>query len=159
MYKPQIKLFLRFLKFVLPYRKRWLGILILSNAIVLLGLFNPYLTKLVVDEGIAKKDLKLFILLALIGGSIFLLNELLSGIKDFLGRYIKTKVNFDLNKKLYKHTHKLSFSWFSDKSTGEYLYKIDYDINIITDFIADTLPLGFIYISQVIIYTGNNILS
>lgn len=140
MYKAQIKLSLKFLKFILPYRKRWLWILILSNATALVSLLNPYLTKLVIDEGIGKKDLKLFILLALIGGSVFLLNELLSGIKNFLERYIKTRVDFDLNKKLYKHTQNLSFNWFSDKSTGEHLYKIDYDISTITDFITNTLP-------------------
>ncbi len=140
MHKSDINTFFRFFKFIIPYRKKWFLILLLSNTAALLALVNPYLTKLFVDEGIGKKDFKSFIFIALIGGSVFLFNELLNSIKNFLEQYIKTWVHFDLNKKLFKHIHNLSLGWFSDKSTGEHIYKISYDIEAVKDFITGILP-------------------
>lgn len=55
-FKSQIKLFLRFSKYILPYRKKWVLVLILSAMSALLGLVNPYLTKYVVDRGIINKN-------------------------------------------------------------------------------------------------------
>ena len=101
--KPQLKLFFRFLKLLLPYRRKWFLIIILSGSGTLLGLVNPYLTKLVIDKGIANKDLRTFVILVLIGAGIFVLNGAVSGLKQFLDRYIRYKVNFDLNKKVFKH--------------------------------------------------------
>jgi ATP-binding cassette, subfamily B, bacterial len=138
--KTQLKLFLRFLKVILPYRKRWSGILILSGLGTLFGLINPYLTKLVIDKGIGNKDLRVFIILVLLGGSVFILNGLVEGWKEFLDRYINTKVNFDLSRKVFKHIEGLSFSYFQNKSTGEHLYKIGYDIERVADFITTTPP-------------------
>ena len=62
----------------------------------LLGLVNPYLSKLVIDKGIINKDLKAFVILVLIGAGIFILNGAIDALKQFLDRYIKNKVNFDL---------------------------------------------------------------
>ncbi len=132
--------FLIFLKFIIPYRKKWLLISILSGAAGLLGLIYPYLSKLIIDNGIGKKDSRSLVFLALIGGCVFLFNGLINGIKDFLERYIKTRVNFDLNKKLFTHIHKLSLSWFRERSAGEHIYKITHDIEVVKDFITSALP-------------------
>ena len=138
--KTQLKLFFRFLRLLLPYRKRWLLILTLSGLGTLLGLINPYLTKLVIDKGFANKDLKTFVILVSIGAGVFILNGAVGGLKQFLDRYIRHKVNFDLNKKVFKHLQNLSFSYFADKSSGEHLYRISYDIDRVTDFITTAPP-------------------
>ena len=110
--KIQFKLFLRFLNVLLPYRKKWFLILILSGSGTLLGLINSYLTKLVIDKGIINKDLKTFVILVLIGAGIFILNGAVGGLKQFLDRYIRHKVNFDLDKKVFRHLEGLSFDYF-----------------------------------------------
>ncbi|MFC1674563.1 ABC transporter ATP-binding protein [Candidatus Omnitrophota bacterium] len=150
MFKAQINLILRFLKHLFPYRKKWLVIIILSNATALLALLNPYLTKLVIDQGFLNKDLRRFILLGLIAGGIFLINELLAVTKQFLEQYIKRRVNFDLQKKLFKHTQNLSFSWFLEQSTGEQIYKIENDLSAITGFITNTLPQAFFIFTKLL---------
>lgn len=107
---------------------------------MLLGLVNPYLTKLVVDEGIGNKDLRTFIILAVIGAGVFIFIGLMDGLKEYLERYIKLKIEFDLNKVIFRHLEKLSFSYFQEKSTGEFLYHIGYDIERVKDFITETPP-------------------
>lgn len=140
MNRTRFNLFIRFLKFLLPYRSKWLAILALNGLGALLGLVNPYLTKLVVDKAIWNKDLRTFIILALIGGGVFVLSGVVNGIKDFLDRYIKFKVRFEMHKKVFKHMQNFSLSWFQDKSTGEHLYRVEYDIDTVANFITTTLP-------------------
>jgi len=136
----QLRLFLKFTRYLLPYWKKEVAVLALSGITVLLGLVNPYLTKLVIDRAFGNKDLKVFIILALIGGTVFVLNGLLSGLQNYLDRQIKIKANFDLNKKVFKHLEKLDLSYFQNKSTGEHLYRSNYDIDRAADFITTTPP-------------------
>ena len=138
--KTQFKLFLKVTRYLLPYWKKEITILFLSGVAVLLGLVNPYLTKLVIDKALGNKDLKVFIILALIGGTVFILNGLISGLKGYLDRQIRIKVNLDLNKRVFKHLGKIDLSYFQDSSTGEHLYKVSYDIERATDFITTTPP-------------------
>ena len=136
----QFKFFLRFLKFILPYRGKWLAILGLSGLAALLGLINPYLTKLVVDDAIGHKDLKTLVILVLIGGGVFILVGSMNALKSYFDRYIKLKVNYDLNKKIFEHMQNFSLGWFQGKSTGENLYKISEDVGRVTDFVTTTPP-------------------
>jgi ABC-type multidrug transport system fused ATPase/permease subunit len=76
----------------------------------------------------------------LIGGTVFILSGLLSGLQSYLDRQIKIKVNFDLNKKVFKHLEKLDLAYFQNKSTGEHLYRGSYDIDRVADFITTTPP-------------------
>jgi ABC-type bacteriocin/lantibiotic exporter with double-glycine peptidase domain len=141
--KRRIRLILKFAKFIAPYRRKWFSVLILSGITAILSLANPYLSKLAVDNGINKHNTKSFLFVILLGGAVFLCTKLLEGLKDFFERYLKTKVNFDLNRRLFRHIQNLSLHWFRERATGEHLYKIDYDINIITDFITSVLPQAF----------------
>lgn len=138
--KTQIRLFLGFARYLLPYWKKELFIIILSGITVLLGMVNPYLTKLVIDRAFGNKDIKTFILLALVGGGVFILDGLLSGLKNFLDRQIGIKVSLDLNRKIFSHLEKLPFSYFQNKSTGEHIFKINYDISTTGNFISTILP-------------------
>jgi ABC-type bacteriocin/lantibiotic exporter with double-glycine peptidase domain len=58
-------------------------IVILSIGSSLIGLVNPYLTKLIIDDGISKKDLKAFLIFISIGAGIFLLTDSLMGQMPF----------------------------------------------------------------------------
>lgn len=138
--KTQLKLFLRFTNHLLPYWKKEAVILVLSVGGVLLGLINPYLSKIVIDKAFGNKDLKVFIILAAIGGTVFILNGLVDGLKRYLDRQIRIKLNFDLHKKIFKHLDKLDLTYFQNKSTGEHLYAVSYDIDRVSDFITTTPP-------------------
>jgi ABC-type bacteriocin/lantibiotic exporter with double-glycine peptidase domain len=115
-------------------------VLTLSSIGVPFSLAKPYLTKLIVDKAMIGKDLKAFIIIVLIGGGIFILGELFNRLKDSLGRYIRLRVNLDLNKKVFTHMQNFPLVWFQDKATGEHIYKMDNDINSVTDFITTTAP-------------------
>lgn len=133
--KVQFALFLNFLKLLLPYRKKQIVVLSLSGISMLLGLVNPYLSKLVVDKAILAKQLNTFIILGIIGTAVFIINGLLNALGSFLERGIRLRVNFDLNKKVFSHLQGLSWKFFQGKSTGEHIYSLNYDIDRVVDFI------------------------
>ncbi len=127
-------------KYILPYWKKEVAVLSLSGIGVILGLINPYLAKLVIDKVYGARDLKLFIVLILAGGGIFLLSGAASGLENYINRYIRLRVNLDLNRKLFKRFQALPYSFFQATSTGGHLFKISYDTEQMTRFITDVLP-------------------
>ncbi|MBU0634323.1 MAG: ABC transporter ATP-binding protein/permease [Candidatus Omnitrophica bacterium] len=134
----KIKRLLRFFSLLSPYRNKWVLIFILSGLSAGLSLINPYLTKFIVDEAIGSKDLRILVILLLIVGSVFIGGSLIDILKEFLGKYINRRVYFDLNKKVFRHIQDFPFLWFVDRSTGEHIYKISYDINRVTSFVTIT---------------------
>ena len=115
-------------------------VITLGLVTVPLALVNPYLTKLIIDKAYRNKDLKLFLILAIIGGSIFVFNSLIDSLNNYLSRRIKCQVNFNMMKDMFRHLQALPISFFKDKSTGEHIYKISNDVNRVSDFVCDTIP-------------------
>jgi ABC-type bacteriocin/lantibiotic exporter with double-glycine peptidase domain len=138
--KEHVKVYSRFVKFVLPYRRKWLAIVALSVSGSLLSLIIPYLAIGVIDTSIGKKDYASFLYYALIGGGVFVLGEALNWSRYWLEQIIKIRVNFDLHKRVFQHLQGLSYSWFQDQSTGGHMYKVNYDIENVTGFITEALP-------------------
>ncbi|MDP2923988.1 MAG: ABC transporter ATP-binding protein [Candidatus Omnitrophota bacterium] len=132
--------YLKFYRYLLPFWKKEVLVLLLSGATMFLGLVNPYLTKLMIDKAYGNKDLKLFIILIAVGGAIFVFNGIINGITNYLSNYIRLRVNFNLNRKLFRKLEHLPYGFFQDSSTGEHLYKLNYDIEQVGRFISDTLP-------------------
>lgn len=130
----------KFYRYLLPFWKKEVLLLLLSGSSMLLGLVNPYIAKLVIDKAYKNRDLKLFVILIAIGGAIFLLNGIIGGVINYLNRYIRLRLNFDLNRKVFKRLQRFPYSFFQESSTGEHLYKISYDIEMVTNLIVNTLP-------------------
>lgn len=138
--KAQFSLFLRFLRLLLPYRAKCVVVFFLSSLVTLLGLVNPYLAKLVIDKAVKNKDLRTFVILLILGGAVFAITGIVNALKQYLEKYIKTRVKLDLNKKVFRQLQDLSFRWFQNKTTGEHIYKISYDIDRVKDFITNVPP-------------------
>jgi ABC-type multidrug transport system fused ATPase/permease subunit len=137
--KENFRLFLKFAKYLLPYWKKELFIIILGELAVLFSLAYPYLSKLLIDRGILQKDLNFFILVVLAMIVQFLLTGIMNAFVHYFSSYINSKVNLDLVQDLCNHLSKLSFSFFQSKSSGEQVYKVGYDTDRITDFITSVI--------------------
>jgi len=137
--KENLRLFLKFSRFLLPYWKQELAVIILGEAAVVFALVNPYLSKLLIDKGLLNKDLNLFIVIGLGMGALFILNGLISAFVQYVSQYVESKVDIDIRKSVFEHLNKLSFDFFQSRSSGENIYKISYDIDRITAFITSAI--------------------
>jgi ATP-binding cassette subfamily B protein len=88
------------------------------------------------DKALLNKELRVFINLVLIAGTIFILSGLISALENFFRTIIRLKVNFDLNKRLFYQLQNLPLNFLKDASTGEHMFKINYDIEKVVDFIV-----------------------
>jgi len=154
---------IKFYRYLLPFWKIEALILGLSGFTVVLGLINPYLTKLIIDKAYGNRDLKLFIILVGICGIIFILSGLLSAASNYLNRHMRLKINFQLNRKVFQKLQQSPYSFFQGASGGEHLYKLNYDIEQASRFLADTLPQAIslipksIFILIIIFYLNSKI--
>ncbi|HPZ09237.1 MAG TPA: ABC transporter ATP-binding protein, partial [Candidatus Eremiobacteraeota bacterium] len=126
--------------YLYPFWKEAILLLALSGLTMGLSLVNPYLTKLVVDRAYESKDLKLFITLVIIGGVLFILNNAIGGISGYLNTYIRIKIKFSLTVKIFKKLQALPYNYFQNSTTGQSLYKFNYDIENIANLISGVIP-------------------
>lgn len=130
----------RFNKYLYKHWKMQTAVILLGLITMLLSLVNPFLTKLIIDKAYGNKDLKLFLILAIISGSIFIFNGILNSVSSYLARRISSRVHFDITKDLFKHLHSLPLSFFNDKSTGEHIFKVSSDVDMVSSFVCNTIP-------------------
>jgi len=138
--RKQYRLFVRFASFILPYRGAWFLILLLSYLVSLLGLINPYLTRLFIDRAVGTRDLRLFGILVLVGAAVFMAISILGRINQYMEKYVRTKIRIDLNKHIFGRLIGLPFRWFQENNTGANIYKISYDIGRAEDLITTVPP-------------------
>ncbi len=133
----------RFNKYLYKYWKLQATIILSGLVTVPLSLVNPYITKLVIDKAYGNKDLKLFLILAIIGASIFIFNGLINSLNGYLSQRISRKVHFALTKDLFQHLQSLPLSFFNERTTGEHIYRLSSDVNSVSNFVCDTIPQMF----------------
>ena len=113
------------------------------NAVILpLGLLAPYFVKIIIDRPYAAKDLKSFVVLASVGVFILILITAVNAIIEYQQRYVRYKINFNLSQDAFRHIQGFPLGFFREQSTGEYLYKISYDIEKTAEFVSGIIPQG-----------------
>lgn len=156
--KKRYKDFLIFTSFLKPYWKTKVFVIIISSVGIPLSLVLPYMTKLLIDEAFINKDLLLFIRLAIIGAVIFIITSIIDGIVGYLNEKLLLKINFDINRKVFEHIQNLSLRFFQDKSTGEHIYKLNFDTESVARMVSETVPqfppliLRFLFTLVIIFY-------
>lgn len=128
----------RVLLFFRPYRLR-VALTILAIIIVaLIGLANPYLLKLIIDDAIPSRDLGqlyryvgLMIALPIVAGLI--------GVgQTYLNTVIGQNVMRDLRQALYSHLQQMPLRFFTSTRTGEIQARLSSDVSGVQQVVTDT---------------------
>ncbi|WP_163195825.1 ABC transporter ATP-binding protein [Clostridium thermarum] len=108
---------------------------------ILLDMFNPYLSKIIVDQIITDGQTQLLVsvLLGLLG--ITLARAILGYVKEYLFDALSAKVNIDIKQDLFDHIQSLPFSYFDNMNTGELMSRINEDVENIWRTISFGLRL------------------
>ena len=124
-------------RFFRPYQAR---LAIIGGAIVvssILGLANPYLLKLLIDEAIPKKDIGL---LALYAGLMVLVPVINGGIglaQSWLTASVGQFVMRDLRNLLFTHVQSMPIRFFSETRTGEIQSRLTNDVSGVQSVVSD----------------------
>lgn len=137
--------------FVRPQRRAILGVLGLSLLASLLVLLQPWLIKLLIDNGLLAGNYRLLVMVA--GGMVLagVCGTALAGVNRYLHTQLSANILFALRRDIYRHLATLSPAYFARNRTGDLLSRIDGDVAEIQRFAVDSL---FSAVSSVIGLTG-----
>ncbi len=149
--------FRRFLDLAWP--QRWAifsGVLLILGA-TLLMLPSPWILKLLIDEALPQKDVRLMAQLLAVFAGLFLLRAWLTLMRNRLLQFAAMRIVCDLRIQLFTHLQSLSLRYFDSNQTGRTIARIAQDtgevynltngflINLIADSVTVVCVLGFLY--------------
>lgn len=125
--------------FVRPQRLAIAGLLGLSVCASLLVLVQPWLVKLLIDDGLLARNFPMLVLIAVLMIIAGLLGTALSGINRYLHTRLSGRILFALRDDLYRHLQKLSPSFYGQRRIGDLMSRLDGDVAEIQRFAVDSL--------------------
>ncbi|PRA53353.1 MULTISPECIES: ABC transporter ATP-binding protein [Pseudomonas] len=125
--------------FVRPHRLAIAGLLGLSVCASLLVLVQPWLTKLLIDDGLLAKNFSMLVLIAGLMIVAGLLGTGLSGINRYLHTRLSGRILFALRDDLYQHLQTLSPGFYGQRRIGDLMSRLDGDVAEIQRFAVDSL--------------------
>ncbi len=125
--------------FVRPHRWAVLGLLGLSFCASLLVLAQPWLTKLLIDDGLLARDFPRLAQIAVAMIAAGLLGTALSGLSRYLHTRLSGRILFALRDALYRHLQTLSPAFFGRRRIGDLMSRLDGDVAEIQRFAVDSL--------------------
>jgi ATP-binding cassette, subfamily B, bacterial len=129
--------------FFQPYRGPVAVALVAIVITSLLGIINPYLLKLLLDEAIPQQD---FGLLNLYVG-LMILVPIVSGLigvgQTWLNNVVGQRVMQDLRNALYSHLQRMPLRFFTETRTGEIQSRLANDVGGVQSVVTDTASSVF----------------
>ena len=129
---------------MLAYFKTALPLLIMSMSlaliIILADLINPYITKIIIDDYITKKDTSVNIYL--MGGIYFfcsILGAVLMYIQVNLLNLMGQKIIHKIRMEVFSHVQSMSLKFFDRNSTGSILTRVTNDVEAISELYSGVI--------------------
>jgi len=128
----------RILVFFRPYRQQIAVVLVAIVATSLLGLINPILLKLLIDDALPSQDfgkLNLYV-------GLMILVPIVSGLigvgQSYLNNLVGQRVMQDLRAALYGHLQRMPLRFFTETKTGEIQSRLANDVGGVQGVVTDT---------------------
>jgi len=130
--------FRRIVGFFRPYQRRLALIGVLIVLTVSIGVVNPILLKLIIDNLTGPKDLSLLYLQCGLMIGLPIVTSLLGVWQSYLSNVVGQNVMNDLRQALYTHLQWMPLRFFTETRTGEIQSRIGNDVNGVQSVVTDT---------------------
>lgn len=138
------RLMKRLLRYVKPYRYYIIIAILLNILTAALEPLRPYLTKIAVDNYIAKNDYKgLINIIALILLSL-ILQAVIAYVMQFATKLMGQKTLFDLRMEIFEHLQKLSLRFFDRTPIGRLVTRVTNDVEALSELFSSGIIMIFI---------------
>ncbi len=125
-----------------PHRAPIAGLLVLSLGVSSLALAQPWLTKLLIDEGLIAKDFNAVLRFAGLLLASAVAASLASGLNRWFYTRLSGRILFALREGVYAHLQRLSPAFYTRNRSGDILARLDGDVAEIQRFALDSLFAG-----------------
>jgi ATP-binding cassette, subfamily B, bacterial len=130
--------FRRIVGFFAPYRGRLAVIAVAILVTATIGVVNPILIKLVIDNLTGPRDLGLLYLQSGLMIALPIVTSLIGVWQSYLSNYVGQRVMNDLRVALYRHLQWMPLRFFTETRTGEIQSRISNDVNGVQSVVTDT---------------------
>lgn len=149
--EPKPKLTLGYLlRYLQPYRKYIIQLILSILAGSLLTLVFPFLTRAVVDYGIGNRDVT-FVLLILIAQLVLVFGQTANGmIRSWINLHVTTRVSISLITDFLAKLMRLPMPFFDTKKTGDIMQRIQDHRRIQTFITGSLIDIVFSFVTLVV---------
>jgi ATP-binding cassette subfamily B protein len=128
----------RILTFFGPYKPQITVVLVAILLTSFIGLINPYLLKLLIDEAIPRRDFGLLNLFVGLMIALPIVSGLIGVGQSYLNNVIGQHVMQDLRGALYAHLQSMPLRFFTETRTGEIQSRLANDVGGVQAVVTDT---------------------
>jgi ATP-binding cassette, subfamily B, bacterial len=129
----------RALRFIVPYWPRLIFVLLAGIASTGFGLLQPYISKLLIDDALLKRNLRMLLIVSGLMLGVTVVGFVLSILSSYQYVRVSASVLFDMRVALYRHLQTLSPRFWASRKLGDVVSRINNDIAEVQRVSSDSL--------------------
>jgi ATP-binding cassette subfamily B protein len=129
----------RVLRFIVPYWPRLVFVLLAGIAATGFGLLQPYISKLLIDDALTKRNLRMLLVVSGLMLGVTVIGFVLNILSSYHYVRVSASVLFDMRLALYRHLQTLSPRFWARTKLGDVVSRINNDIAEVQRISADSL--------------------
>src|SRR5271170_8260189 len=129
----------RALRFIVPYWPRLVFVLLAGVAATGFGLLQPYLSKLLIDDALSKRNFRMLLVVSGLMFGVTVVGFVLNIFSSYQYVRVSASVLFDMRVALYRHLQTLSPRFWARARLGDVISRINNDIAEVQRVTADSL--------------------
>jgi ATP-binding cassette subfamily B protein len=129
----------RALHFAIPHWRKFAIVFLVGILATAFGLIQPYISKLLIDEALLKRDFQALINISVAMIAATLASFVLNILSSYQYTLASAAVLFEMRVTLYRHLQKLSPRFWSRSKMGDIISRINNDISEVQRVTADSL--------------------
>ncbi len=137
------KLMKRLLSYIKPYRKYVFFAILLNIFVAALGPLRPYLTKIAIDNYIAKSDFYGLTLISVLLLLSLILQAVIQYFLTYATQFLGQKTLYDLRVQLFSHVQKLALKFFDKTPIGRIVTRTTNDVESLGELFSSGIVMVF----------------
>lgn len=122
--------------FILPYKKRLLGVLIAMLVVAGANLLAPMLVRIAIDQGIKKQDMHVLMIVGIVSSLLYIIRWVAQYLQIMHLSVLGQGVVYDIRCQLFSHLQYLSLSFFDNREVGRIISRLTGDISALNELIT-----------------------
>jgi ATP-binding cassette, subfamily B, bacterial len=125
--------------YVVPYWRGLLAVMLLGLFSTAVGLVQPYISRLLIDDALLRRNLHALTMIALAMVVVTIVGFVLNIASSYYYIRLSAESLFDMRLAVYRHLQHLSPRYFTQKKLGDIVSRINNDIGEVQRVCSDTL--------------------
>ncbi|MDR0314566.1 MAG: ABC transporter ATP-binding protein/permease [Oscillospiraceae bacterium] len=137
------KLVFRSFKYLLPYWKQLVVVVITIIITSILSLIPSIITGKIIDDGFLGKNFTLILQLISLSFGVLVASNLVSVLQSYVNTWVSQHIVYDMKNEMYRHLEYMSQRFFTDEHQGDIITRMTSDIDGVKTVISGTLTSIF----------------